>query len=250
MSVELLERVNIVAQDLEPPGEPDIDELAVLFERAQGLGDALEVGGEHGPGVLADLLGGSHDVRAHVLPRVTRADEQIGVKTTQGLGQAVANLLQPAGQARIIEHEPGVIFDDSQALAGTVGRGVENPADIHRPGRVVQVERGDFFERGQGCRLGRQLLGKMAPQPFQLEPMRQAGEGRGGRFRHQPRQQVLGSHMQPAVERLCMRWWHRARRARKAAEWGNGHDRLGGFIGLRRLASRGRSRVVIAEFQA
>ena len=84
--------------------------------------------------------------------RVSRStDEQIGVETTQCLCQAVANLLQPAGQARIIEHEPGVIFNDSQALAGTVGRGVQNPADIHRSGRVEQVERGDFFERSGGA---------------------------------------------------------------------------------------------------
>src|SRR5271157_4160109 len=110
---ELLERVNIVPQDLEPPGEPDIDELPVLFERAQGLGDALEIGGENGPGILANLLRGCHDVRADVLARVARADEQFGVKTAQSLGQAVANLLQPAGQAWIIEHEPGVILDVS-----------------------------------------------------------------------------------------------------------------------------------------
>ena len=200
---ELLERVNVVPQDLEPPGEPDIDELPVLFERAQGLGNALEIGAENGPGILANLLRGSHDVRAHVLASVARGDEQIGVKTAQGLGQAVANLLQPAGQARIIEHEPGVILDDSQPLTGTVGRGVENPADIHRSGRVVQVERGDFFERRHGSRLGRQLLGKMAPQPFQLEPIGEQALGRGGRFRQQPRQQVLGSNMKPTDERLC-----------------------------------------------
>ena len=78
---ELLERVDVVPQDLEPPGEPDVDELAVFFERAQGLGDALEIGGEHGPGVLANLLRGRHDVRAHVLAGVTRRDEQVGVET-------------------------------------------------------------------------------------------------------------------------------------------------------------------------
>ena len=32
-------------------------------------------------------------MRAHVLPRVARADEQIGIKTAQSFGQAVADLL-------------------------------------------------------------------------------------------------------------------------------------------------------------
>ena len=36
VSVELLERVDVVAQDLEPAGEPDVDELAVLLQRSAG----------------------------------------------------------------------------------------------------------------------------------------------------------------------------------------------------------------------
>ena len=56
-----------------------------------------------------------------------------GSNPLQGLGQAVADLLEAAGQAGIVEDEPDVVLDDPQALAGAVGRGVEDPAEVHAP---------------------------------------------------------------------------------------------------------------------
>ena len=69
--------------------------------------------------------------------RVSReAISRSGSNPEARLGQAVADLLQPAGQPRVVEHEPDVVFDDPQALARPVGRGVEDPAQVDRSRRV------------------------------------------------------------------------------------------------------------------
>ncbi len=113
----LLDRVDIVAQDLEPAGEPDVDQLAVFFQRPQGLGDPLEVRGEDGAGVLAAPFGHRHDVGADVLAGVAGVDQEARVQAALGVGQPVADLLQTPGEAGIVEGEADVILDDAQPLA-------------------------------------------------------------------------------------------------------------------------------------
>ncbi len=69
---QFFQRVHVITQHLEPPGGPDVDELGVLFQRAECLGDPFEVRGEHGAGILAGLLGCRHDMRADITARVAR----------------------------------------------------------------------------------------------------------------------------------------------------------------------------------
>ena len=67
-------------------------------------------------------------------PRVSREPiKQLGVEPAERLGQAVPDFLEPAGQAGVVEHEPDVVLDDPQALAGAVGRGVEDRGRGRRP---------------------------------------------------------------------------------------------------------------------
>ena len=130
---QLLQGVDVVAEDLEPAGEPDVDELGVLFQRAEGLGGPLEVGGRTARG-FSRACSAAVMMWVPTSPRVSREPiRRLGVEPAEGLGQAVADLLEPAGQAGVVEGEPGVVLDDPEPLAGAVGRGVEDPAEVDRP---------------------------------------------------------------------------------------------------------------------
>ena len=70
-------------------------------------------------------------------------DQQAGVEPALGLGEPVAHLLEPPGQAGIVEGEPDVILDDAQSLARAIGRGIEDPRQVDAPAGLDQVQRGD-----------------------------------------------------------------------------------------------------------
>ena len=71
---QFLKCVDVVAQDFEAARQPDVDQLAVFFERPQGFGDSLEVRGQDGAGILAELFGRRHDVSADVFASVARTE--------------------------------------------------------------------------------------------------------------------------------------------------------------------------------
>ena len=84
--------------------------------------------------------------------RLAGIDQQAGVEPALGLGEPVAHLLEPPGQAGIVEGEPDVILDDPEPLAGAIGRGIEDPRQVHAPPGLDQVQRGDV--RGHRDRPG------------------------------------------------------------------------------------------------
>ncbi len=195
---QLLQGVDVVAEHLEPAGDPDVEELAVFFERPERLGGPLEVGDQDGPGVLAGLLARGHDVGADVAPGVARADQDLGVEPPEGVGQAVADLLDPPGQHRVVEREPDVVLDHPEPFAGPVRRGVEDPAEVDALARLDQLQRGDLAGQGDRPGLGGLGPGQCGQQARGVEP------GGGQRVHHrvaraeQAGQDVLGPD--PAVD--------------------------------------------------
>ena len=88
-------------------------------------------------------------------PRVSRAARSISeVEPPDGLGQPMADLLDPAGQHRVVEGEPDVVLDHPEPLAGPVGRGVEDPGEVDRLARLDQLERRDVAGQRDRGRLG------------------------------------------------------------------------------------------------
>ena len=117
-----------------------------------------------------------------------------------GLGQPVAHLLEPPGQAGIVEGEADVILDDPQSLARAIGRGVEDPRQVHAPAGLGQVQRGDSVghrERpgvhGGGPRQA--VAQRLELQAGGAEQLRD-GVGRG----HQTGQQMLGADLARSIQ--------------------------------------------------
>ena len=115
----------------------------------------LEVGREHGAGVLAGALGDGHDVGADVAACVARTDQGLEIETANRRAQAVPGFLDPPAERRIFEDKPDIVLDHAQALAGAVGRGVEHATEIDGFARVVQFERGNLTGAGPTVRLPR-----------------------------------------------------------------------------------------------
>ena len=172
-------------------------------------------------------------------PRVSRdADQQLGVEPADGLGQAVADLLEPAGQARVVEREPDVVLDDAQPLAGAVGRGVEDAAEVDPLARLGQLQRRDLARPAGSARPRRRRprradrAGASSSSPARGQ---QVGDrpGRG----EQARQQVLGADRPGPVERPAPGSSRRSARRGGPATAGSG--RSAGVRPRRRRASSG-----------
>ena len=126
-------------------------------------------------------------------PRVSREPmRRSGSRPRSGLGQPVADLLEPAGQAGVVEDEPDVILDDPQPLAGPVGRGVEDAAELDGLAGVGQFERGDVGGERDRLGLAGRLLGELAGEAVDVEARPSARVARRARGRAGGREQVIG----------------------------------------------------------
>src|SRR5262249_22775747 len=116
-----------------------------------------------------------------------------------GLGQAVANLLEPSGEPGIIEYEADVVLDHAQTLTRTIRRGIEDAGQLDAFAGLGKLE-SDAFGRRQRGRVDRDLM----RQPFAERSEFQAGrteESRGSaRGRKQAGEQVLGTPLPLAME--------------------------------------------------
>ena len=132
-------------------------------------------------------------------------DQQAGVEPALGLGQAVADLLEPPGQAGVVEGEPDVVLDDPQALAGAVGRGVEDPGQVDAAAGLGQVQRGDV--RGHRDRPG--LHGGDLRQAVAQRLELQAGgaEQLGDRTPRRPSARPAGARCRPRASDRAPRAW-------------------------------------------
>ncbi len=165
--------------------------------------------------------------------RVSRVPEQqLGPEAADGLAQAVPDLLEAAGQPRVVEREADVVLDDPQPLGGAVGRGVEDAAEVDPLARLGQLQGRDLG--GDRDRLG---LGRGGPrQPVGQLARRQAGGGQrlGDRARRgeQARQQVLGADRlapveRPRLDRRVVQRRADGRRLRQRRGLRRGRDRRG-----------------------
>ncbi len=126
---------------------------------------------------------------------VARGQEHPGVEAAEGLGQSVADLLEPSGQAGVVEDEPDVVLDDPEPFAGAAGGGIQDAPDLDRLTGVGQLKRRDLgVERD---RLGNAFLGlgQAVDEAVDVEPGLRQDVGRGGRCRRRLRGQEAGEQV-------------------------------------------------------
>ena len=127
-------------------------------------------------------------------------DQQAGVEPALRLGQAVADLLETPGQPGVVEGEADVILDDPEPLARPVGRGIEDPGEVHAAPGLGQVQGGDLGGHRDRPRFHGDSPRQALAQRLELQTggTEQLGDGFGGG--HQAGQQVLGAHLASPIQ--------------------------------------------------
>ena len=164
--------------------------------------------------------------------RVSRAvDQEARVETAFGLGQPVADLLEAAGQARIVEGESDVILDHAESLPRPIGGGIEDPRQVGAAAGLGQVQRRNPLGEGERSRVVQHRLG----EAYLQRPEVQAGRAQQVRGRigggNQAGQQMLGTRLPIAIDPAHL--------AQRLAE----DQPQGRRLGNRPTPRRGRSRI-------
>jgi hypothetical protein len=143
----LFQRVSLVAQLLHRLTELRAEHFAEFFQAAQRFLQTLGVGREHvrqrGPLLFLRRA----DCRADVMHGVARANQQVAGRQRERLRQAVAKLLQLAGEESVGEREASVIFQHAQRFAGPVGAGVHDAGGVGWLLGVLEQDRRVHHER-------------------------------------------------------------------------------------------------------
>ena len=122
------------------PANSAIDELAVFFEAAERLLGPLQTAGTNVPRVLERFARRRRNLRADIALRVAR---RVPIGRTRSRPprppRSCRSAFACARQKRVVEHEPHVVFDHAQPLAGPVERGIEdsNNGGVRHGGQVV-----------------------------------------------------------------------------------------------------------------